>query len=156
MVQTELERLFAHMFWADRKVLELLRSSPVAGGNADALRLYAHLLAAERVWLLRLNGEDSSVQPIWPEPALATMEETSAANEAGYTSLLRNLTPSHAEWEVDYRSSAGESFRTSSTDILLHVALHGSYHRGQVARAVRQAGGTPVNTDYIMYVREQS
>jgi len=34
------------------------------------------------------------------------------------------------------------------------VALHGSYHRGQVAAAVRAAGGEPVNTDYITYVRE--
>jgi uncharacterized damage-inducible protein DinB len=39
-------------------------------------------------------------------------------------------------------------------DVLLHVALHGSYHRGQIAAAVRAAGGEPVNTDFVTWTRE--
>jgi uncharacterized damage-inducible protein DinB len=38
-------------------------------------------------------------------------------------------------------------------DILLHVALHGSYHRGQVALLVREAANKPAPTDYIGFVR---
>jgi uncharacterized damage-inducible protein DinB len=32
--------------------------------------------------------------------------------------------------------------------------MHGSYHRGQLARAVREAGAQPINTDFINYVRQ--
>jgi uncharacterized damage-inducible protein DinB len=45
-------------------------------------------------------------------------------------------------------------FQTPIKDLLMHVALHGSYHRGQIAQALRLAGGEPVNTDFITFVRE--
>jgi uncharacterized damage-inducible protein DinB len=38
-------------------------------------------------------------------------------------------------------------------DVLTHVAMHGVYHRGQIAGAVRAANGTPAYTDYIQAVR---
>lgn len=78
----------------------------------------------------------------------------SAANRTGYTCYLGPLAEPDLEREVEYRNSAGTTFRMSVVDILSHVALHGSYHRGQVAPGVRGAGVTPVNTDYITYVRE--
>lgn len=52
-----------------------------------------------------------------------------------------------------YTNSRGEAFETPIEEILRHVAFHGGYHRGQVAAAVRAAGGTPINTDYIVYYR---
>jgi uncharacterized damage-inducible protein DinB len=35
------------------------------------------------------------------------------------------------------------------------VLLHGSYHRGQIASAVRAAGGTPAYSDFIHASRKQ-
>jgi uncharacterized damage-inducible protein DinB len=150
-----LERLFEHLYWADRRVVDLLRES-AAARQPEAMRLYSHLLAAERVWLLRLNGADSSVQPIWPGLGLEEMETMRAANEAGYDRYLRDRTEAELEREIEYHTSAGVPFRTRAVDILAQVALHGSYHRGQIARVVRAAGGEPVNTDFIVYAREQS
>jgi len=40
-------------------------------------------------------------------------------------------------------------------DILTQVATHGAYHRGQIAKAIRRGGGTPADTDFIIFVREQ-
>lgn len=148
-----LERLFDHVFWADSRVLELLGRAQ-ARESEDAMRLFSHVLAAERVWLLRLRGEDSAIQPIWPELSLAEMDAMSAANRGGYTRYLQALTDSDLERVAEYRNSSGTAFQTPVVDILTHVALHGSYHRGQIARAVRGAGGDPVNTDYIRYVRD--
>jgi uncharacterized damage-inducible protein DinB len=54
---------------------------------------------------------------------------------------------------VSYRKSAGRDFRNSVRDIVIHVTMHGSYHRGQIARLVRAAGGEPPYTDYIQYRR---
>jgi uncharacterized damage-inducible protein DinB len=33
------------------------------------------------------------------------------------------------------------------------VALHGAYHRGQIAQLLRQNGAQPAATDYIGFVR---
>ncbi|NIP57628.1 MAG: damage-inducible protein DinB, partial [Gemmatimonadetes bacterium] len=48
-----------------------------------------------------------------------------------------------------------EEFRTPIGEILLHVLLHGSYHRGQIALRMRDVGEEPVNTDLITFVRER-
>lgn len=57
---------------------------------------------------------------------------------------------------MSYRSSQGTPFQTSVGDILMHLASHGAYHRGQIALLLRQAGAEPLNTDFITFVREQS
>ena len=148
-----LRRLFDHAAWADDKVLAVLRAENAATDHPDAMRLVAHLLAAERVWLLRLRGEDSSRAEIWPDMPLREMEVLSQQNRSGYDQYLPDLSDDAFQQVVVYRNSAGKAFRTPAIDILTHVALHGSYHRGQVARVIRQGGGQPVNTDYIAYVR---
>lgn len=152
-MRRHLERLFDHMRWADERVLHLLDTPPGAG-RTDVPRLVAHLLAAERVWLLRLRGEDSSAQPIWPETTPEAARELAAANHAGYTAYLGTLTDESLAAEVAYTNTQGVAFRTPAGEILTHVALHGAYHRGQIAQSVRAAGAAPVNTDYITFVRE--
>ncbi len=151
--RTQLERLFTHNFGADRRVLELLERSDVAR-HAESMRLFAHLLAAERIWLLRLCGEDSAGQSIWPDLPLVELNAMRAANETDYTRYIQTLTHADLQREIEYGNSRGVSFRPSVLDVLTHVALHGSYHRGQIARAVRVAGEEPLNTDYIAYARE--
>ena len=148
-----LRRLFDHAAWADRRALDALAAAPEAS-RAGPLRLLAHVLAAERVWLLRLRGEDSAVQPIWPELALDACAALAAETAAGYARYLDQLTDADAAREVAYANSQGTSFRTRVSDVLTHVALHGSYHRGQVAALLRASGAEPVNTDFIMFVRE--
>ncbi|MGG1633398.1 DinB family protein [Paenibacillus sp. NRS-1760] len=34
--------------------------------------------------------------------------------------------------------------------------MHGSYHRGQIALLLRQAGAEPILTDYIIYERQSA
>ncbi len=46
-------------------------------------------------------------------------------------------------------------FRTATLDTLMHVAMHKTYHRGQIATAMREAGIMPVDTDLITFVRER-
>jgi uncharacterized damage-inducible protein DinB len=41
-----------------------------------------------------------------------------------------------------------------SLQLFAHVALHGAYHRGQIAWLVRDSSHEPVNTDFIMFARE--
>ncbi len=148
-----LERLFEHMAWADRRILDLLHASPGAR-QPPVMRLFSHLLAAERVWLLRLRGEDSAQQPIWPEWRLEELSEAVARNTFEYARYLEALGEEDLATEVTYANSKGVVFRTAVLDILTHVAMHGSYHRGQIAAAVRESGEEPVNTDYITFVRE--
>ena len=52
-----------------------------------------------------------------------------------------------------YTNTKGQQFRSRLSDVALHVAFHGVYHRGQIAALVRQHGGEPASTDFIVAVR---
>jgi uncharacterized damage-inducible protein DinB len=147
-------RLYEHARWANQRVLEALRGITDDAECEQAKKLFAHLLGAERVWLTRLEGEDSSSLAIWPTYSLQGCEQLAEANGEGYRRYLEGLTDADFAKVIAYRNSTGQEFRTAIGDILAHAALHGSYHRGQIASFLRIDGFTPVSTDYILYVRE--
>ena len=37
----------------------------------------------------------------------------------------------------------------------MHVITHSVHHRGQAAAAIRDAGGQPSATDFVVYVRKK-
>ena len=146
----QLRKLFDHLTWADAAALEALRTSP--GADARALTIYAHVLGAEAVWLSRLAGRPSHVA-VWPVLSLEQAASLAERNAAELSAMLSSLGPDDLGREIDYRTSDGRAFRSRVDDILLHMALHGSYHRGQVALLIRTSGGEPAPTDYIAFIR---
>ena len=145
-----LRKLIDHLKWADDAVLEALRTTP--GSDSRALTLYAHVLGAEAVWLARIAGRPADVA-VWPTLSLESAANLAARNAKELDDVVASLAPSDVTREIDYRNSAGREFRSTIEDILLHVALHGSYHRGQVALVIRAGGGEPASTDYIGFIR---
>ena len=154
-LQKHYGRLFDHAGWANRRVLEALRGIADETEAVQPKKWFAHVLGAERVWLTRLQGKDSSGLAIWPAYNLPECEALVAANAEGYRQFLSGLSDGDFAREAVYRNSTGTEFRTSIGDIMAHVALHGSYHRGQIASHLRIEDFTPASTDYILFVREQ-
>lgn len=143
-------RLYDHLHWADRKVLESL--GVAQNPPARAIQIFSHVLGAEHVWLARIRGNPATIA-VWPSLTLDQCEQVAAENADAFRTLVLDLTPESLEREISYRNSAGRSFVSTLEDILTHVALHGSYHRGQIAMLLRAADETPAPTDYIGFVR---
>jgi len=145
--------LLDHLAWADARTLDALRAMPPGTPEAERARtIYAHLAAAEHVWLARLEGR-APVHPVWPALELDEAAALAADSAAGLRALAAGLDAAELARDVAYRTSAGQSFVNTVGDILAHVALHGSYHRGQLALLARQGGGTPAATDFVVFVR---
>ena len=145
-----LGRLFAHLRWADALTLRSLREG--AHAPPRALELLAHIVAAEEVWLARIEGRAPSV-PVWPALDLDACERLAAATHEALARLVASLDEGEAGRVVRYRNSAGLEFDSRVDDILLHVALHGVWHRGQIATLLRAAGDAPAPSDFIAFVR---
>lgn len=143
-------KLFAHLGWADQAVVAALRQTPTPA--KEWLEVYAHVLGSEHVWLARIEQREAELA-VWPTLNVEECATQAQANIRGFQALLERVDPDQLATMVHYRNSAGREFDSSIEDILLHVCLHGSYHRGQVARAMRQGGAVPAPTDYIGYVR---
>lgn len=145
-----LVRLVEHLDWANRRALASLRDSRTP--LSAAISLYAHVIGAEHVWLSRLSGKTPEVA-VWPEISLDECERLARANVDELRKIVESVSPEALDRPVTYRNSAGKEFTNRVEDILLHVAMHGSYHRGQVAAMLRSAGDEPNPTDYIQWVR---
>lgn len=142
----QLERLFTYDDWANRE--EVTRLRKLASPSA-ALRLLGHIIGAEWLWIARIRNE-SATMAVWPE---LTLDQSAAELDplrAAWQKILQTVDPRR---RIDYRNSKGELWSNSVEDILIHVAMHGTYHRGQIATVVRQGGDTPAYTDYIQAVR---
>ena len=147
-----LAELLDHVAWADARAVAALRTLPDGSAErAQGTRLYAHLAGAAHTWLARLE-QRTPEHPVWPELTLDDAVALAEGSLEGLRAIARRDEAALAE-DVEYRNSAGQAFRNTVAEVLSHVALHGSYHRGQLALLTRQGGGVPAATDYIVYVR---
>lgn len=145
-----LRRLADHCLAADSALAESFNTAPSVPDSA--LREYAHILGAEETWLARIEGRTARAA-IWPSGSLNDVLQLRRTVVESYRAYFAALRDADLERMVSYRNSAGLAFSTSIGDILLHVMLHGQYHRGKVNLLLRQSGLPPVPTDYIAFVR---
>lgn len=138
-------RLLDYDLWANRLTLESLRGE---ASPEPALRIFAHIIAAHRLFLARIAGGEPVT--VWPEPDLANAEADLHACRDRWSRLL---TERQAGEEVEYVNSKGERWRSRLDDIVTHLALHSAYHRGQIATLLGAARRTPAYTDFIQATR---
>ena len=143
--------MYEHLNWANQRILETLQS--MEDENQEVCRLFSHILFAEKVWITRLRGLDSSQLPIWSEVDLAVCAELVRQNEESVSTFLTNLDSTDLDKIISYTNSKGNEFKNSVREILTHVALHGHYHRGQINSRLRSDGMEPINMDFITFVR---
>ena len=144
-----IRRLLEHDGWANAAALASLRTGPAP---AKARAWMAHIVGAERLWLARLR-EEPSAMAVWPDLDLEACAAELIELQGDWMRFLEELGAGGLQESVAYRNSRGEFWTSAVEDILTHVALHASYHRGQIAAAIREAGGEPAYTDYIHAVR---
>ena len=153
MTADQFQKMFDYDLWANQRALE---SIPSATSQDEALRFMGHIVGAHRIWLGRFMASASGPAEPWPK---LNVEECGAAIRqlhSAWTDLLSHMTPEKLAGDVSYRNSKGVEFKNPVADVLTHLVNHSTYHRGQVAAAVRQAGGKAAPTDYIVYVRQQA
>ena len=106
----------------------------------------------------RYEIEDAlRLQPLL-ESIQREIEERSVAIQSWTRKLRRlredgadELTESELRRVASYTNTQGQPHEGVVADVLTHVVNHASYHRGQIAVLVREAGGRPAVTDFIFF-----
>jgi uncharacterized damage-inducible protein DinB len=137
-----------HMRWADTLIADaLLDDAP-----REAVRLFAHIAAVEHLWFARIQGESPAIA-VWPSLSLIEARGVASEHADLFEKLVRAADDEAMARRVHYRNSAGREFDSTVQDIVTHVAMHGSHHRGQILQCLRAAGGEPPYVDFIQYTR---
>lgn len=150
MTDRTIHRLLTYDHWANREILAAFKR--IGAPPEKSLRWFAHILAAEDLWLTRLTSETRNVV-VWPSLNLTQCESYLDEQIEDWDSYLAKLTPDILTSTISYRNSKGELWTNTVQDILTHVPIHSAYHRGQIAADLRAHGHEPPYTDYIEPVR---
>jgi uncharacterized damage-inducible protein DinB len=147
---TTLEKLGAYNLWANEVLVHWLEEmSDLVPSHT--LHLLSHISNAQLIWLSRIENM-SHAYGVFEEHTLKECREM-LSNSSDQLLELAAMPAVGLAQVISYTNTKGEVFETTVEDILIHVFNHGTYHRAQVARDLRQNFLSPVNTDYITYVR---
>jgi uncharacterized damage-inducible protein DinB len=142
---------FAYEDWANREVVRSLRTCATVPPRA--LAVLAHIVAVHRLYLGRLE-QDGLPVVVWPELTMDQCEAGMDEMSSRWRSYFERLSPDDFDRPIPYTNSLGESWQNSVRDMLTHVVLHGSYHRGQIATILGAWGQKAPYTDFIHCVRQ--
>lgn len=149
--------LVAYETWANRASLASIETVPPAARSGvvfpRALQVMAHNQLARRAWLARLQGRVEVIPDWFPTWSAAEIATAAAELDAAWTDYLAGLSEADLAREISYKASDGTAYASTVHEVLTHVANHSTYHRGQVARLVSEAGGRRAVTDYIAMTR---
>lgn len=164
MTLPDLLDLYGYHTWAQERIAAALLALPpeadlqdLGGSFPTARATFAHLVGAEWLWLERWRGVHPSSVPDWvamddPPALLRRWRGIDAARGA----FLARLTEADLGAPCAFNLLNGKAATHALADLLLHVANHATYHRGQLAAMLRRLGSPAPATDFLVYRAEVS
>jgi uncharacterized damage-inducible protein DinB len=151
-IQDLFQRIFHFNMLSNLQLVEALRA--LSREKAEEQRLISHVLLAEKIWLLRLDGYDTGAVDVWATLDWEEAAQLARINGEAYRSFLARIDDSSLYGRTQYSTQQGDVWKNTVADILTHVSHHGSHHRGQINRLLREKGDAPLRQDFIVYARE--
>ena len=144
-----LRHLLEYDDWANRRMLQALRNQP----SERSRQIFAHILITKQEYFDRLNGKDSTGFNFWPDLSLEECEQFLRKTADQHEHLLRDTDDPLLDQVAAYKTSEGVPFENNYRELLTHVLLHSSIHRGNIVLKMREEGLEPPKIDYILYLR---
>jgi uncharacterized damage-inducible protein DinB len=145
-----LRHLFAYNDWANRRMVVAIKQND----SPRSLAILTHLLITEKEYYERLYGKDSTGFNFWPELTIDDCGTLAREVAEAYEKLLRRFDEDGLDVRAKYRTSEGVTHENTFRELLTHVLLHSSIHRGNIMLKLREDGFEPPKIDYIIYLRE--
>ncbi|GLX70402.1 DinB family protein [Paenibacillus glycanilyticus] len=160
--------MYQYHRWANEKIIGRIKELPasvlneeVSGSSYPTLaHALNHIYTVDKMWYLVLTGTEmgEALQECMPLNAL----QLQSVDE--YAALYELLAEQYREWfqqvgdlekSITLNNPYAGVRETRLSEIVLQVANHGSYHRGNVTTMLRQLGYASTMTDYIFYLYQQ-
>lgn len=118
------------------------------------LRVLDHIHTVDCIFSCHLQGVPHGFQAARSDtlPAFEPLADAMREMADWYVGYARSLSPEDLDQPVDFVFTSGKPARMTRGQILLHVCLHGTYHRGNAGALLQLRGLTPSRdaiTDYL-------
>ena len=151
MLRHHFVHLFKYNDWATRHCAESILNLKKKSNKAE--EILSHLISAQQIWLNRVLQRDVVTDP-WKKLTEEEWIPKSTPLTSEWINFLEGLHENDFEKRIEYTNTKGDRFTNTIKDIVVQVLNHSTYHRAQIALLIRQAGGEPAKTDYILYQRQ--
>lgn len=153
-------QLVAYKQWADRSLYELARGVLERMDAADAailMQILDHMHAVDRIFQHHLRGVPHTFQAPRSRqmPDFDRLDDSVRDTDEWYVAHVRTLTDGDLAQPVDFTFTSGKPARMERGEILLHVCLHGQYHRGNAGALLQLRGFTLVRDGFTDYLEQR-
>jgi uncharacterized damage-inducible protein DinB len=162
----QVKELYEYNRWATARVFEAVsRLTPeeytkdMQSSYRSVRDTFVHVIFAEWLYLQRVKKTPAGAlwSPLdFPTPSKLKDRWVPLIEEE--MAFVATLTDGGLKSPITYMNFAGEPYTYPLWQILQHVINHSSYHRGQITTMMRQLGGRPEASDFLLYydMRAQS
>ena len=152
-----LERVFSYKAKANEEILTAMRQfDDDSPAKQIAIRVLNHTYAVDRIFAANLRGTEHGYTS--PNPGHApSSEELSAAiktSDQWYIHYVSGLDETQLAERIDFTFTDGLPGRMSREEMLMHLTVHGEYHRGQISLIMMQNSITPPSDGFTSYLHK--
>ena len=152
-----LERVFSYKAKANEEILTAMRQFDDASpAKQIAIRVLNHTHAVDRIFAANLRRAEHGYTS--PNPGQApSLEELSAAiktSDRWYIDYVSGVDERQLAERIDFTFTDGLRGRMSREEMLMHVTVHGEYHRGQISLIMMQNSITPPGDGFTSYLHK--
>lgn len=154
-----LRPLFRYQAWANDDLLGKLDGLDAVRQAQElhsAIRLINHAYVVGRIFVAHLTGTQHSYKSSNTEatPTLPELRANIAASDKWYLDYLDRVAPEALSQRVAFRFTDGDQGAMSRQEMLMHVATHGGYHRGEVGRILGQLSIMPPWDTFAVFLHQ--
>lgn len=152
-----LPSLFAQKSWANHELFNALAAVSTqehAGAIHAAIRTLNHIHVVDRIFRAHLSGEPHGYTATNTEatPALDELQFSVADTDAWFEHHVTALTAERLAERIHFRFTDGDEGTMTREEMLMHVILHGTYHRGNVGQVLKAVSVAPPRDLYTRFL----
>lgn len=152
-----LASLFDYKAAAGRELFDALQEAEPAiavDTLRRALRILNHAHIVDSIFLAHLEGRPHGYAGSWEAeaPAIADLALSVAELDGRYRVYLTSLDDEALEQAITFTFTDGQAGRMTRAEILLHVATHAGYHRGEAGSLVPEVEAASMRDVFAGYL----
>jgi uncharacterized damage-inducible protein DinB len=144
--------LLAHQAWADALHWRAFRARPIALEDAALRERLHHIHLVQQGFLTVLRDAPFRYTEVTDYPDFDVLLVEARRFHQDIEALAAAATPADLAREVTIPWFEDPPCRITMADALHQVVMHSHYHRGQNATRLRELGGEPPLTDFIVWL----
>lgn len=159
-----LDLIYDYHYWMNAQMLAACAAltpeqwgRPLGHSWGSVHGVLVHMLAAEEIWCRRWHGE-TPARLRQPEefPTLDDLRPAWAERERAVRAFLAGLDEARLAEAFTYTNTRGQVFTVPFGPLLLHVANHGTHHRGELVAMLAVLEVPHPEDDLLRYLQSRA